>query len=523
MKKRGKVSGSAYGGGAAGFLVLMILFGMFGFGPSKVFAAGAGAVVINEVAWAGTADSAYDEWIELYNTTNQSVDLTGWKMNNNNGAAVYNLSGSIAANGYYLIEDSEASVNPNTANLVVNISLPNAGVSLVLFDSANNEIDAVNKSGAAWFSGNSTSKATMERKEASVSGDLASNWATYGGAGGPAVGSKGSVIMGTPGALNSAGAPPVLAQKLNLQVSSASPGVGDVLTVTAKVENVSALFSYGLELDYDPAVLSFVSAGKGSFLNESEGVETSFHSGLADDEAGKLLVAEARMVANKIGVSGDGTLFTVVFNVISAAGGGGSGTVGGSAVPSLIGFGAGSFLAGPAADLVVQMSGASFTPLLLQADPVTDLQVVAGTVRYSIKLGWKAPAAGADKYLVYRKDAHDVWKPLGETTLLEFTDSDSVIAGGKIIPQIDYHYQIKALKGAVESSAVEGFGKEIRGLKGDNNRTDRVDGRDLEKLARHFAESDGDAGFDALADTTYDGQINGSDLIDLGVNFARVY
>jgi len=38
---------------------------------STVYAATAGDVVINEVAWAGTADSSNDEWLELFNTTSQ--------------------------------------------------------------------------------------------------------------------------------------------------------------------------------------------------------------------------------------------------------------------------------------------------------------------------------------------------------------------------------------------------------------------------------------------------------------------
>ena len=36
---------------------------------------GAGCVVINEVAWAGTVASSADEWIELYNNTSSPVDL----------------------------------------------------------------------------------------------------------------------------------------------------------------------------------------------------------------------------------------------------------------------------------------------------------------------------------------------------------------------------------------------------------------------------------------------------------------
>lgn len=64
---------------------------------------------------------------------------------------------------------------------------------------------------------------------------------------------------------------------------------------------------------------------------------------------------------------------------------------------------------------------------------------------------------------------------------------------------------------------------EQRGLKGDNNRSDSVDGRDLQNLAQKFALTSGQAGFDPLVDTTYDGRIDGSDLIDLGASFAKKY
>jgi hypothetical protein len=37
-------------------------------------------VVISEVAWAGTAASPNDEWIELYNRSQGPVDLAGWTL-----------------------------------------------------------------------------------------------------------------------------------------------------------------------------------------------------------------------------------------------------------------------------------------------------------------------------------------------------------------------------------------------------------------------------------------------------------
>lgn len=39
-----------------------------------------GDVVINEVAWMGTAADYRDEWIELYNNSQENIDLSGWSL-----------------------------------------------------------------------------------------------------------------------------------------------------------------------------------------------------------------------------------------------------------------------------------------------------------------------------------------------------------------------------------------------------------------------------------------------------------
>ena len=59
-------------------------------------------VVINEVAWAGNS-SAYsaDEWIELYNRTSKSINLTNWILYSATDLSPYvALSGTISASGY---------------------------------------------------------------------------------------------------------------------------------------------------------------------------------------------------------------------------------------------------------------------------------------------------------------------------------------------------------------------------------------------------------------------------------------
>jgi len=474
-------------------------------------AAGSGAVVINEVAWAGSLDSANDEWIELYNPGSLPVDLTGWKIVDDQGAQVYALAGTISAGGYYLIEDSEMVVQPAIANLLTNLSLSNAGDSLVLTDSTGQVIDAVNSSGGMWFAGNATKHATMERIDPAVSGDDASNWVSSDGSGSTAVSSLGSLIMGTPGIVNSKSAS-VAAVKVDFSLSSAVPAKGDTVTLYADVNDVAGLFSYGVEVDYNPAVLQFVSADGGNFLSENGTIPTTFESGLEGGTEGRLLLAQARTQDVKTGVSGSGRLFTAQFSVVGDAG----------ASDSLV-AGAESFLGGLGGDINAGWTGTQFTVTQDSAAPVTGVQVSEDAQRYALKLTWVAPAGGADKYKVSRKNPHGFYVSLGETTGTAFIDSDAITSGGKIVPGLQYCYRVIAVKGALESVPVGACGTETRGLKADNNRSDRVDGRDLDKLARHFAETDAASGFDSLTDTNFDGQTDGSDLIDLGTDFARVY
>ncbi len=70
----------------------------------------ANPVVINEVGYAGTDADAKDQWIELYNRTDQEIDLSGWSIvSGTNGAETLNLSleGKIPAHGYFILERTD--------------------------------------------------------------------------------------------------------------------------------------------------------------------------------------------------------------------------------------------------------------------------------------------------------------------------------------------------------------------------------------------------------------------------------
>lgn len=473
-------------------------------------AASPGEVVINEVAWAGSVDSSSDEWIELYNPTGSTVDLTGWTIEDDGGASVYALSGSIDAGGFYVIEDSEAAVQPLVADVIVNLSLANIGDSLVLKDDIGGVIDTVNGTGGAWFAGDGGTYASMERIDALVSGDDSGNWASSTGGGGMTA-SGGLAIVGTPGQVNSVSVPPAAMATVSMNLSNPAPQVGEQLTVTIDVAGAVDLFSYGFEIGYDPAVLSFLSADAGSFLSDSGGVTTAFQSGLEDGSAGTLLVAEARTMDPKAGISGSGTLLTLTFEVL-----------GGEGQTTDVVFAPASFLADPNGIVTSNLIDGQATIQQVTVDPVLNPSAIEGASRYTIQLSWD-PVAGAESYNVYRKDVNGGWALIGNPTSALFLDADGVMNGGNIVPFIQYEYQVTAVSGGNESDPALVSGMETRGLTGDNDRSDRVDGVDLDRLARHFAETHADSGFDALVDTTYDGMVDGSDLIDLGANFALTY
>ena len=89
------------------FLLAIIAWG--GFGMKEVRAVSADHAMINEVSIdsvAGTGGTD-DDWVELYNPTEQAIDLTGWSIQKTAGTGSslvrVPLSGSIPAGGYFLI------------------------------------------------------------------------------------------------------------------------------------------------------------------------------------------------------------------------------------------------------------------------------------------------------------------------------------------------------------------------------------------------------------------------------------
>lgn len=165
-------------------------------------------VVINEIAWAGTAASPSDEWIELKNNTDHAVDLTGWTLSStSDGTPFVNLSGIIAPGGYFLLERTDnRTVKDVDADQIYSGSLKNSGEKLRLQDASGTVVDEANGDGGGWPAGRAGSGAppyaSMERTDPlSAGGD--ENWHTNDGVTRNGIDAAGEPINGTPRQPNS--------------------------------------------------------------------------------------------------------------------------------------------------------------------------------------------------------------------------------------------------------------------------------------------------------------------------------
>lgn len=167
--------------------ILFLLAGVFL--PSGVFA----SVVINEIAWMGTEASYNDEWIELYNNSDSAINLAGWQLEAADGTPAIQLSGTVPAHDFYLMERTDDNTVPGVAaDLIYKGSMGNNGENLRLYDVSGGVKDSVDAL-SGWFSGDNALKQTMERKRVDADGSEAENWQTSLDAG------------GTPKAQNSSG------------------------------------------------------------------------------------------------------------------------------------------------------------------------------------------------------------------------------------------------------------------------------------------------------------------------------
>jgi len=134
------------------------------------------------VAWSGTQASTSDEWIELYNTRNSSIDISGWRLVNSIGSVdiLINNGSTIPAKGFFLLERAhDLTVSDVTADQIYPGALGDINDSLTLSRPNGTIVDTANGDGGPWPAG--TGSPNFNSMERVVTGgvpakDTASGW-----------------------------------------------------------------------------------------------------------------------------------------------------------------------------------------------------------------------------------------------------------------------------------------------------------------------------------------------------------
>lgn len=157
-----------------------------------------GDVIINELNWAGSSIGTSDEWIELRNTTNHSINISNWQLTkwltNPSGHEALMLTipatQTIAAGGLYLIADkspgngSALTVTPDDIDSSVALDNSNLQIKLysgtwnsggLLLDTAGNKNTPL---AGEHSKGNNPTFFSMERNAIPGDGSIAGSWHT---------------------------------------------------------------------------------------------------------------------------------------------------------------------------------------------------------------------------------------------------------------------------------------------------------------------------------------------------------
>ena len=169
------------------------------------FAASDPQVKISEVAWSGTRASWGDEWIELHNTTEKKLELSGWKiawddaeifLGSEKANTVQVINSYLPPQGVILLERTDdETVATVDADILYTGGLPNSGTRVVLVNPDGQEVQVISASDG-WPAGTSSAGEPRNASMELVNG----NWKTHNEAG-DEQDKNGDPIFGSPGKL----------------------------------------------------------------------------------------------------------------------------------------------------------------------------------------------------------------------------------------------------------------------------------------------------------------------------------
>jgi len=207
-----------------------------------------GPLVINEIMYQSASGDPAEEFIELYNPSTPSVDLTGWRLA---GGVDFSLPSVSLAMGEYLVIAADtgkfATLYPTVTGTVGPWTgqLSDAGEDILLLDDTDAEIDAVHYAnsgdwalrmpgptdngheGWIWAADHAGGGKSVELRQAAMSNESGQNWASS------------TTELGTPKATNStatADLPPIV---LDVNHWPPVPTTTESVTVTARLVDES--------------------------------------------------------------------------------------------------------------------------------------------------------------------------------------------------------------------------------------------------------------------------------------------
>ncbi|MFA8342743.1 MAG: lamin tail domain-containing protein [Rhodothermaceae bacterium] len=181
-------------------------------------------IVVNEIMSAPQSEEP--EWIELFNKSEQSINIQNWSFSDRNSSVIITNKEYIINPGEFLVIAKDDSFldfySGNIKSLICNFpSLNNSEDEIVIRDSLNLTIDSLTYY-SEWH--NNQRGKSIERIDAEINSNNYSNW-------------KGSKKRGTPGIINSVSKKDYDIKIDSLFVNPNPPELNQTISLTAKVTN----------------------------------------------------------------------------------------------------------------------------------------------------------------------------------------------------------------------------------------------------------------------------------------------
>ncbi len=158
------------------------------------------SVIINEINYNSSKDFDSEDWVELYNRSDSSIDISNWIFKDEDDSHSFNIpEGTILNSNSYIVLCNDSllfsAAFPNVKNVIgdLGFGFSGNGELLRLFDDQLILIDSVNYDDTKPWPLEADGKgSTLELTNPNLNNDLAENWAASIGHGTP--GDKNSVV-----------------------------------------------------------------------------------------------------------------------------------------------------------------------------------------------------------------------------------------------------------------------------------------------------------------------------------------